>query len=316
MILRIAGLALLIQAACVAEAVRWRTSGVGDRWVTDGHKAQVSDPSAKGPEIFTLARRGVLLSKSWTDDCDMSNEQLGFDSKFELSGSGKCRGWANYLIRGKLLVGMYPHCWPAEEVRSEQDAESHLRALLDSGVDCFACVQSEAPPQTDDLAWEAADMPSRGVRYAPAAAEMAEQMGLAVDDAPPLNFLHCPIDAKRTPRDGLAQNATILQLLDDLLSHYEAGGRCVYIHSALGTGRAAVVGACLLSLLRPELDAKAVLAVVRAGYETRGGDDNTPTPENVLQSRFVGSFVSAVRAAKRLQNDMDMVIGGLPKAFL
>ena len=98
--------------------------------------------------------------------------------------------------------------------------------------------------------------------------------------------------------------------------HYEAGGRCVYIHSAHGRGRAAVVGGCLLSLLRPELDAKAVLAALQTGYETRGVGGASKSPENVLQSRFVSSFVSATRAANRLQNDMDMVIGGLPKAFL
>ena len=37
---------------------------------------------------------------------------------------------------------------------------------------------------------------------------------------------------------------------------------------------------------------------------------------SMRQGRFVKSFVSARRAAERLQNDMDMVMGGLPKGFL
>ena len=50
--------------------------------------------------------------------------------------------------------------------------------------------------------------------------------------------------------------------------------------------------------------------------EDYASDKKVAEVENVLQSRFVSSFVSATRAANRLQNDMDMVIGGLPKAFL
>ena len=44
-----------------------------------------------------------------------------------------------------------------------------------------------------------------------------------------------------------------------------------------------------------------------------GAKASSPT---FVQGRFVSSFVSSVRAAGRLQNDMDMVMAGLPKAFL
>lgn len=291
---------VILLAAGPAHA-RWRTSGVGDRWVTDGHKAQVSDPGAKGPEIFTLARRGLAISNAWQAQGESIDDQaLTFDSALDFENRER-QYWANNLIRGKLMMGMYP------------DTEKHLSVLLDAEVDCFASVQSEVPAQSDAAAWDADSAPQIA-RYAPAASACASAMGLTEEE--PLTFLHCPIDAQRTPSDGLVQNATLLRLLDDLLAHYEAGGRCVYIHSAHGRGRAAVVGGCLLSLLRPELDAKAVLAALQTGYETRGVGGASKSPENVLQSRFVSSFVSATRAANRLQNDMDMVIGGLPKAFL
>ena len=122
-------------------------------------------------------------------------------------------------------------------------------------------------------------------------------------DAPPadsvLRCLHCPIDENSTPRDGLAQNATLLRFLDGMITHWEDGGNCVYVYDG---SNARLVRACALSLFNNELDAPAVLAESGA--------------LSMRQGRFVKSFVSARRAAERLQNDMDMVMGGLPKGFL
>ena len=114
-----------------------------------------------------------------------------------------------------------------------------------------------------------------------------------------LRCLHCPIDENSTPRDGLAQNATLLRFLDGMITHWEDGGNCVYVYDG---SNARLVRACALSLFNNELDAPAVLAESGA--------------LSMRQGRFVKSFVSARRAAERLQNDMDMVMGGLPKGFL
>ena len=82
-----------------------------------------------------------------------------------------------------------------------------------------------------------------------------------------------------------------------MISHWESGGNCVYVYDG---SNARLVRACALSLLK--LDAPAVLAESGA--------------LSMRQGRFVKSFVSARRAAEQLQNDMDMVMGGLPKGFL
>ena len=41
--------------------------GVGDRWVTDGHKSRVSDPAADGPSVISLARRAADLGGDLTN---------------------------------------------------------------------------------------------------------------------------------------------------------------------------------------------------------------------------------------------------------
>ena len=69
----------------------------------------------------------------------------------------------------------------------------------------------------------------------------------------------------------------LLALLDQLLAHYEQGGQAVYVHCWGGRGRAGVVGACLLSLLQPGLDAPAVLEAVQSAYDSRSGAGATPT---------------------------------------
>ena len=186
--------------------------GVGDRWVTDGHKSRVSDPAADGPSVISLARRAA---------------DLGGD------------------LTNRLAVGDDP-------------------AEAPEFADCLASVRADAPP---------------------------------ADSA--LRCLHCPIDENSTPRDGLAQNATLLRFIDGMITHWEDGGKCAYVYDG---SNARLVRACALSLFNNELDAPAVLAESGA--------------LSMRQGRFVKSFVSARRAAERLQNDMDMVMGGLPKGFL
>ena len=187
--------------------------GVGDRWVTDGHKSRVTDPAADGPSVISLARRAADLGGDLAD---------------------------------RLTVGDDPAAAP-------------------EFADCLASVRSDAPP---------------------------------ADSA--LRCLHCPIDENSTPRDGLAQNATLLRFLDGMITHWEDGGKCVYVYDG---SNARLVRACALSLFNNELDAPAVLAAESGALSMR-------------QGRLVKSFVSARRAAERLQNDMDMVMGGLPKGFL
>lgn len=114
----------------------------------------------------------------------------------------------------------------------------------------------------------------------------------------------------------------LLVLLDQLLAHYEQGGQAVYVHCWGGRGRAGVVGACLLSLLQPGLDAPAVLEAVQSAYDSRSGAGAMPSPlkrspQTERQRSFVRSFVSAVRASRRYLNDLEMSdAGGMPRGYL
>ena len=94
----------------------------------------------------------------------------------------------------------------------------------------------------------------------------------------------------------------LLSALDRFLAHFEDGGSAIYVHCWGGRGRAGLVGACLYSLLRPELDACAVLDAVQNAYSSRLGAEHMQvglrrSPQTDEQRAFVGSFVERVRTA-------------------
>ena len=259
-------LALLLLAQ-LADAVRWRTAEVGNRWVTDGSRLKSSDPDAKGNgkvSVFALARRGAAVSAGFTsvdvdcDSCGLTDEA--------------------WLIPGRLLVGPRP-----------ADGAAVGRLVSSCGIDCFACLDGEM---------------------------------ITAEGAANATALLCELDEGAVPRDALSDGSALMNLLDELIAHYEDDGAAVYIYSSAGSGRAAWVGACMLSLLRPDLDKKKVLDVVQSAHRARAttnGETNALSqraPKTESQRRFVAAFVAQRRAALRLQNDMDMVLGGLPKAFL
>ena len=113
-------------------------------------------------------------------------------------------------------------------------------------------------------------------------------------DAPPPSFLadaagircaNCVFD---TPRDV----EPLLSLLGTCVSHYEGGGRAVYVTNP-------VVAACLLSLLREDADGAAIDAL-----RTQG------------QRRFVKSIVKSIRTHRRLLRDQAMAAAGMPRGYL
>jgi len=220
------------------------------------------------------------------------------------------------------MLGQYPHCQPATPGPSQADAQANLRRVFAAGVTCFTCLQGELPPQDDVAAWPAEGVPlpdeadrSRWpdtfVRYAVDADAIASELGL-----PPPRYLHCPIPDLSTPKDSEALYA----LLDQIIQHFEGEG-AVYLHCWGGRGRAGLVGACLLSLCRPDLSGDAVLSAVQAAYDTRSGASAMPgalkrSPQTEAQRQYVKSFVSSVRMQRNYANDMAMLEGGMPKGFI
>jgi hypothetical protein len=64
------------------------------------------------------------------------------------------RGFCNWIIPGRLMVGQYPGQNPEVDGPSAVEVEMHLSTLLnDAGVTMFVSLQSEIPPQDDYQRW-------------------------------------------------------------------------------------------------------------------------------------------------------------------
>ena len=101
-----------------------------------------------------------------------------------------------------------------------------------------------------------------------------------------MKYLHCPIAEGMAPSDGLGETCgPLLALLDQMLLHYEGGGRAIYLHSWAGCGRAGLVGAGLLSLLRPDLEAAALLEWVQSYVNNKLRLRPAGAPEASLSAR-------------------------------
>ena len=86
------------------------------------------------------------------------------------------------------------------------------------------------------------------------------------------------------------------------MHHLEDSG-IMYIHCWGGRGRAGLVGACLASLIFPELTSKEILDWVQRGYDTRQGADCMSTdlkrsPQTQQQRQFVTEFVDNVHSER------------------
>jgi len=106
------------------------------------------------------------------------------------------------------------------------------------------------------------------------------------------SFLHAPMIDLNTP-----SSESLLSLLSKILHTMNTeGSSAVYIHCWGGRGRAGLVGACLVSLIFPELDGKKCLDWVQKGYDTRDGAKLMPlplrkSPQTASQRNFVFDFI-------------------------
>ena len=232
-------------------------------------------------------------------------EVLSFPSSYPRPDMpGVRRGYCNWLIPGFLIVGQYPGRTPEAWGPTLEQAEEHIRSVVvDGRVTVFCSLQSEVPAQDDDRAWDRvggyvnleypykAQFPRSFTRYAPSALRAAESLSEDRTAAPPLKFLHEPIEDLTVP-----ESSVLLSLLLTLLNLMEEDRGAIYLHCWGGRGRAGVVGACLVSLIWPELDSVAVLDLVQAGYTGRAGANSMPealsrSPQTEEQRRFVSNFL-------------------------
>jgi protein-tyrosine phosphatase len=244
--------------------------------------------SANGLEQTLLQRAASVREKIGIMP---SHDNLFYPSAYEKS-NGMMRGFSNWIIPNRIMVGQYPGQNPEVDGPSTQEVQAHIESIAqDAGINLFCSLQSEIPPQTDYEAWAEGEIylemglrrefPRPFTHYAPVVRSVT----------PDCQFIHNPIVDLSVPNSESLQS-----LLSQLLEAIDEEDRCIYIHCWGGRGRAGLTSACLLSLLWPELDASASLDWVQAGYDSRLGAKSMPgalskSPQTETQRQLVKEFV-------------------------
>lgn len=246
-----------------------------------------------------------LLQKAQSIRRELSNsiptsDDLFIPSCYEKPGNGSVRGFSNWVVPRRLMVGQYPGPSPEPDGPPLKACQSHLELLVkEYNVRTFCSLQSEIPAQTDVDEWPVEgvflepylrkDFPHPFVPYFPMVQCISNK-----SNSP--KFLHFPILDLSTPDSN-----SLLGLLETLLDEMMAE-RSIYLHCWGGRGRAGLTAACLLSLLYPEHDLNSILDWIQRGYDTRlGADQMSPglrrSPQTTAQRSFVSKFVAQRQAA-------------------
>jgi hypothetical protein len=236
----------------------------------------------------------------FNDTADNLRQKLFYPSSFDFLPMGQ-RGFCNWVIPNRLMIGQYPAQTPEEGGPTEEEAKSHLRTMVkDVRISLFCSLQSELPRQDDYETWGKNDgmiflkpqhirrrFPHPFTHYA------ATVNSMTSDSQGCMTYLHCPIEDLNIPESKEPLQELLLQLLAFL---YDNPDKALYLHCWGGRGRAGLVGSCLISLIWPALHAGDVLRIIQTGYESRLGHDMIPlalsrSPQTDTQRDFVASFV-------------------------
>mmetsp|Transcript_94956 Transcript_94956/g.138706 ORF Transcript_94956/g.138706 Transcript_94956/m.138706 type:complete len:326 (+) Transcript_94956:19-996(+) len=260
-------------------------------------------------------RRVVCSSNvKWYGDTPYADapesEALAFESSYT-DKTGEPRGFCNWLVPRKVMVGRYPHGTPlgSKTGRSSPDeSKEHVRKLVEAGVSVFVMLQQEVPAQDNDELWPPGDLvplsdPEKAVKYPEGFSRYfqdAKTVSKELKRKDPV-FEHFPI-----PDFGVADMGDLIGFLYDLRDRIKLDGDVIYLHCWGGRGRAGTVGACLYLMLRykdgaafdVETAAEEALSVVQRGYDTRLGEDGggSKSPETEEQREFVREFASQLYA--------------------
>lgn len=262
-------------------------------------------PLAAMCPLATLSTRAVALRTTWGLGSTLPASPLAFASEFAAGTEADTpRGWANWLLPGRLMAGQYPSVQPEVPGPTVDEANQHLARLIAAGIDGFVSLQAEVPPQDASESWPAGGVPLAGAsarrfpgafrRYGGEAARIAAEQSAAEP-----RMYHCPIEDLSVPSDA----ERLLRLLDTCLAHWEGGGSALYVHCWGGRGRAGLVGSALLALMYPGLEGDSILAHVQRGYDSRAGADSMPaalraSPQTEAQRQFVRAYARDVRASR------------------
>lgn len=190
------------------------------------------------PSLSSLSLRAIRLRGAWGTPVPDPSSSYHFDSSYTCGGTESPRGWSNWIIPGRLMLGQYPSTQPSPPGPTIDEALDHLALLINSQIDLFVCLMAEVPPQDAPALWppEGVPLPGlSGVRFPGRFRRYAADADLiAVEIARKLpKYLHHPIEDLNVPSDL----AGLLRLLDALLTHYEAGGTAAYVRIWSQTSR-------------------------------------------------------------------------------
>ena len=286
--------------------------------------ASVRQKLGSVPPLHNLTDHDLFVpSKYWqSQEHNNNNDGNGNTATTNTIHSINERGFCNWLVPGKIMIGQYPGQNPLHDGPSKHEVQRHLQSLCcHHGICLFCSLQSETPAQDCDEQWGNDGkvyltperirkiLPRPFTQYAPIAREL---MSKVQHDCPPKEpiFIHAPIEDLNVPASQEPLQQLLLQLLEFLdedpqeeegRSNHQtrgaaAGGGAMYIHCWGGRGRAALVGACLVSLIWPCLDANRILDWVQRGYATRLGHETMTeefaySPQTPQQRQFVTHFV-------------------------
>ena len=280
------------------------------------------------PELLRRARtlRNELYGKDITKSSAATlpsfiydSEQLAYplssyemkieDDRRRITNRSVRRGFCNWLIPHKIMIGQYPGMTPEINGASSKECTIHIQNMIHhANINMFCCLQTEVPPQDDDFQWASGEVylepmsvrqefPRPFTRYSTLAQRALSDTS---DDSSTICYHHSPIEDLSTP----SCNDDLLYLLSTLLQHLESDtdNNILYLHCWGGRGRAGLIGGLMGSLLFPELSSQEVLTWVQAGYDTRlGAASMHPglrrSPQTEQQRGFVREFVALVKDA-------------------
>lgn len=231
------------------------------------------------------------------------------DDRRRVTNRSVRRGFCNWLIPNKIMIGQYPGMTPEINGASSKECTIHIQNMIKhANINMFCCLQTEVPPQDNDFQWASGEVyltpmsirrefPRPFTRYSSLVQGVLSNTSY---DSSTICFHHTPIEDLSTP----SCNDDLLGLLSTLLRHLESGidNNTLYLHCWGGRGRAGLIGGLMGSLLFPELSSQEVLTWVQAGYDTRlGAKSMHPglrrSPQTEQQREFVREFVALVKDA-------------------
>jgi hypothetical protein len=262
--------------------------------------------------------------------------RLFFPSSYDASGSKTneemtTRGFSNWIVPGRIMVGQYPGRVPETNTPTEEEVRIHLRNVLFETPSekpktqqvCFVSLQSELPPQDDYDSWNKnngeiylgdpssrKEWPNPFSHYAPEVAPVLKGEGNAQQQVS-VHYIHHPIQDLSVPFNSKNLKLLLWKLLD-FLDSGDATESMVYVHCWGGRGRAGLTACCMLTLLEFAVtscgeidgnnitDVQTIFDVVQTGYASRLGSENMPlalsqSPQTESQRDFVKKFYEEVR---------------------